>query len=103
MYCWVDSPQGARSLEEWDSSITDCISAYEGDEIYDLIWDYITVYGTRYTLEVEEIDMGYRIYYSNGVNILDGVVFNAYTYEDAVAEMLIYLLENKFMNPEDMY
>lgn len=57
----------------------------------------------HYWLEWEETPTGWRVYYRDNTVTFEDMIILERTYEDALARTLIYLLENKFLNPEDLY
>ena len=90
-YCWVNG-----ILRKRDFSMNDEIPAYEDDEIFDLMPDYIDFPGTRYECEVEEIDYNvWKIYYNDGTYVMNNHSVIGITYVDTLAEMLIYLIEQE--------
>jgi hypothetical protein len=67
-------------------------------------WIPLTLPGLEsYHFVVEEKDGEWQIYYSDGRNVYEDLKLTDKTEADAYAGMLIYLLENRFINPEDLY
>lgn len=90
-YCWVSG-----ILKKRNSSDRNAIPAYKGDEIFDIFPDYISYPGTVYRSEFDRTADGYwRVWFSDGTYTLNNYVVNGLTYSDAIAEMIIYLIEQE--------
>lgn len=94
-YCWVDGV-----IQRWDPSIKEYVSAYTDEEIYELSPTEMPPSRHRYGLEVVETGNEYHVYFREGINVFDDVIFDAVTAVDARAQMLIYLLEKGYHDPK---
>lgn len=103
-YCWVRGLYGFGVIEKWDRRRKHYTSAYIEEEIFEMSPDYIWIGGSRYELVIEDASATeHRIYFSDGTHIWEEHIITARTAVNARAEMLIHLLEQKIVNPEDLH
>lgn len=102
-FCWVKGPYGLDQVVERTRSRMEYIAAYTHEELFDLLPTYYDIGGVDYYFETEEIPGGYRAYFTDGTHILDGYIMTERTLADAWARGLLYLMDLRIINPEDLH
>src|SRR5688572_690182 len=78
-WCWVREPfLGLPIVKKWDRRRRHYISAFTGEQLYDMMPDYLP--GLKhYELEWEESGNEWRVYYTDGITIYEEMIISANT------------------------
>lgn len=109
-YCWLSDNLFSDDFMEWKPPISialtenEVIPAYTADHLESLVLKVINIGGVEYHLHAEQDSRGlWYLSYRSGEHVLTEPVVHTPFKADAYGELLQYLLENKYMNPEDLY